>query len=256
MKVIILSAGQGSRLFPLTTDRPKCLLPLNDNYTVLCWQLEKLEQAGAHEIVVVTGFQSEKIDALIREYNGNITVRTRFNPFYNVSDNLATLWVVRDEIRDGERFAILNGDTIFSTDVAERLFNNANASINLTTCVKETYDADDMKVIIENGRLRRVSKQLSLEDVNAESIGFMLFQGKGITAFKNEIETIMRTSEGLKRFYLSVIDALAHTIDIASIETPISSWQEIDYPDDYTKAREAIARWILQSDQGASTALA
>lgn len=242
MKAIILSAGRGGRLLPLTKSKPKCLLELDENFTVLRWQLARLEEAGVREIVVVTGFHAELVEAEIANHASDITIRTMFNPFFQVADNLATLWLVRAEM--DEDFIVLNGDTIFTTDVAKALIAGARAPITLTVAVKEDYDDDDMKAILDDGRLRRVSKKLSAADANAESIGFMLFQGGGVHKFRDEVTAIMREPEGLKRFYLSVIDNLASEIEIGTVQIETKDWQEIDYPDDYTAARHAVRDWV------------
>ena len=62
MKAIILSAGQGSRLGHLVDDRPKCLIDFNGR-TLLDRQLDTLEANGVHEVVVVTGFHDELVNA-------------------------------------------------------------------------------------------------------------------------------------------------------------------------------------------------
>ena len=56
MKAIVLSAGQGRRLLPLTTDRPKCLLAIDGETTLLQRQLELLARCGVSRALVVTGF--------------------------------------------------------------------------------------------------------------------------------------------------------------------------------------------------------
>src|SRR5690606_31501919 len=61
-KAVVLSAGQGRRLLPLTADRPKCLVELSGR-SVLEWQLRALEAAGVREAVVVTGFGAASVDA-------------------------------------------------------------------------------------------------------------------------------------------------------------------------------------------------
>ena len=65
MKAIILSAGQGRRLLPLTENRPKCLIPLATR-SLLEWQLRNLAQAGVREAVVVTGFGADQIEGARR----------------------------------------------------------------------------------------------------------------------------------------------------------------------------------------------
>ncbi len=81
-KAIILSAGQGKRLSPLTDDRPKCLVDLAGR-SVLHWQLLHLREAGIKDVVVVTGFGADKVDAEIASIGlTDISIRTFFNPFY------------------------------------------------------------------------------------------------------------------------------------------------------------------------------
>ena len=64
LKVVILSAGQGKRLSPLTDDRPKCLVELSGR-SVLHWQLRHLASVGVTEAVVVTGFRADAVEAEI-----------------------------------------------------------------------------------------------------------------------------------------------------------------------------------------------
>ena len=64
MKAIILSAGQGRRLLPLTERTPKCLLPVRGEDTILDVQLDRLAHAGIDEAVIVTGFGSADVDSL------------------------------------------------------------------------------------------------------------------------------------------------------------------------------------------------
>src|SRR4051794_18805316 len=110
MKAIILSAGQGRRLLPLTEKRPKCLVPLAGR-TLLEWQLRNLAAAGLEEAVVVTGFGADQIESALRTMQlQGLSVRTLYNPFYAVADNLGSCWAARTEM-EGE-FLILNGDTL------------------------------------------------------------------------------------------------------------------------------------------------
>ena len=109
MHAIILSAGRGSRLLPLTNNLPKCLLPIGLT-TVLGMQLDTLYAAGITSATIVTGFNAEMVEAeLDRRYKGPKT-KTLFNPFYQVADNLASCWMAREEMN--EDFLIINGDTL------------------------------------------------------------------------------------------------------------------------------------------------
>src|SRR6202008_1504587 len=118
MKAVILSAGQGSRLLPLTEGRPKCLLPLGTGggqRTLIEWQIWALTQNGVDDIAVVTGYHAPDVTALLNKQAGaNLAIRTVYNPFYKLADNLASCWMARAEMdRD---FIILNGDTVIEPE--------------------------------------------------------------------------------------------------------------------------------------------
>ena len=87
-RAIILAAGQGKRLLPLTESRPKCLVELSGK-TLLAWQLQRLEAAGVEEAVIVTGFRADAVEAEVARLGLKMPVRLAYNPFYTVSDNTA-----------------------------------------------------------------------------------------------------------------------------------------------------------------------
>lgn len=242
MKALILSAGQGSRLLPLTVSRPKCLIDLS-GHSLLEWQLQALAAAGVTEAVVVTGFSMDQVEAEVaaRAPRG-MCVRTLYNPFYKLADNLATCWLVREEMR-GE-FLILNGDTLIEPAIAERLLAAPPAPVTVTIDRKPGYDADDMKVHCEGSALRAIGKTLTADVTNGESIGFLRFSAEGAERFVAEIERVMRLPEGVKLWYLSAINGLANSgcaVHVASIEG--LEWGEVDFHPDVERARELTAGW-------------
>lgn len=246
VKTLILSAGQGKRLSPLTDDRPKCLVELAGR-SVLEWQLRHLAQAGVTEAVVVTGFRGDLVEAEVARLSfPGIAVRTLFNPFYSVTDNLATCWLAREEMRGGP-FMILNGDTLFEPAIAERLIAAPAAPITVTVDRKDdgVYDSDDMKVLTEGDRLRAIGKTITAYD--AESIGFLRFDREGSALFIETLEKIMRTPEGLKRWYLSVINEIAQARDVVRVASIQGlEWAEMDFPEDLVGNRALTAKWAAR----------
>lgn len=247
MKVVILSAGQGRRLLPLTEARPKCLVPLA-GMTLLEWQLRHLAEVGVEEAVVVTGFAAEQVDATAARFtDGGMRVRTLYNPFFSLTDNLASCWIARQEMTGP--FLLLNGDTLFEPAVAERLLLADEAPITLAIDRKPRYDADDMKVIADDLSLRSIGKTLDGPEVNGESIGFLRFSEEGAALFRAEIESLMRTPEGLKLWYLSVIDRLAKEtgrVQVSSVEG--LDWAEVDFVVDYRAAKLLTERWLAEQE--------
>lgn len=241
-RAIILAAGQGSRLLPLTLDLPKCLIDFSGR-SLLEWQIRALVANNVDEIVVVTGFHAERVEEVLARQTGT-RFRTVFNPFYKVADNLGSCWLVREEMeRD---FIILNGDTIVSPEIVGRLVNGATKPITVTIDVKDSYDADDMKVTRSGDRLVAIGKRLSAGESDAESIGMLGFKGEGPARFRETVEAMMRTPEGVKNWYLKAIDTLAPSgiVGTASIEG--LDWAEVDFPEDVEIATALTRRWADQ----------
>lgn len=240
MKIIILSAGQGRRLLPLTAGRPKCGIEIAGQ-SLLAWQLGEIARCDVDEAVVVTGFHADIVDELVGDFTA-LPVRTLHNPFYDASDNLGTCWVARHEMR--EPFIILNGDTLFEAAVLQKLLASPeDAPITLATNHKDRYDEDDMKVIVEDGRLLRVGKKLALDGVTGESIGMMVFRGEGPRLFVDRIEALMRTDMGLKLWYLSAIDDLAQAGHVNVCDIYPLSWCEVDDRADLDNAARVVSSW-------------
>lgn len=241
-KAIILAAGQGSRLLPLTADQPKCLIDFAGK-SLIAWQIEALAANGIEEIAVVTGFRDYKLDAALAAIpQPRPVIRTCFNPFYKVADNLGSCWIVREEMdRD---FIILNGDTLVSPEIVGRLVAGAAMPITVTIDVKDSYDLDDMKVQRDGDRLLQIGKRLDAKDSNAESIGMLAFKGDGPSIFRDQVEAMMRTPEGVLNWYLKAIHALAPSGVVGTVSIEGLPWAEVDFPEDLPIARALTDGWV------------
>jgi L-glutamine-phosphate cytidylyltransferase len=251
MKAIILSAGQGRRLLPLTADKPKSALPVGAR-SLLEWQLHEMAQCAIDDVVVVTGFAADVIDDIVARQCA-VPTRTLYNPFFAQCDNLGTCWVARGEMQGD--FIIVNGDTLFEAAILRRLLDSeSNAAVTLVTDSKASYDDDDMKVIVANGRLQRVGKHLDRATVNGESIGMMAFRGEGPARFAHQLEHMMRHGTGLKQWYLAAVDKLADHGLVATCPIDGLSWCEVDDSADLERAAGVIANWYPQRSAPTGTA--
>lgn len=240
MKAIILSAGQGRRLLPLTQATPKCSLPIRGR-SILGWQLHEIAQCDVDEVVVVTGFQADVVDAIADENHG-VPVRTLHNPFYANCDNLGTCWVARHEMT--EPFILMNGDTLFEAAIMQQLLESDSGKvITLAADHKDSYDDDDMKIVSESGVLLRVGKTLDTRNVNAESIGMMKFSPTGARTFTDKVSHLMRYDTGMSRWYLSAIDELAQDGHVGVCSIHGLSWCEVDDRADLAHAETVVSQW-------------
>ena len=235
IKTIILSAGQGRRLLPLTESTPKCLLPVS-NKPVLAWQIDTLLAVGIDEITIIAGFQVGLIETLLlQHYANHPKIKILFNPFFEVADNLASCWIARTTMTGD--FLLLNGDTVIEPALLKQVLNSASAPITLSVDYKNAYDADDMKVQLDtNGWVKQVSKIVPPHQVDAESIGLVYFREQGPQIFSQAVESALRHPAELKSWYLSIIDALAKQHLVNSCSVKGYRWCEIDFIEDLARA--------------------
>ena len=233
MKAVILSAGQGKRLLPLTKDQPKCTVPLHGQ-SILEWQITELIKLGISPIHVVVGFGASSVEHVLAKHSHHHAIHTLYNPFYALADNLISCWIAKNEMTAD--FILLNGDTVFEGAILERLLQAPPAPITLVTDEKPQYDADDMKVIVRDSQLVRIGKTLEMSQVNGESIGMIRFQNEGPQLFCSTIERRIRQPESLKQWYLSLIDELAPQGHVSTVSIQGLTWAEIDNPEDLQQA--------------------
>jgi choline kinase len=240
-KALILSAGQGSRLLPLTADRPKCLVEIGGR-PLLDWQISALAELGVEDISVVVGFRADAVDYHLKDIaRPGVSVRTVYNPFYKVAENIGSCWLARhDWDRD---FILLNGDVVFEPAVAAKLMAHDGGPVTVTVDHPPSYDADDMKVRIEGGRLTAIGKTLSVDAVDGESIGMMGFRGKGPALFAAALDEAMRLPEGIAWWYTHVIDRLARRGHVDTVSIDGLGWGEVDFPHDLERVEKVVSNF-------------
>jgi choline kinase len=242
LKAIILCAGQGRRLLPLTERVPKCLLPVAGR-SILEWQLRGLAAAGIKDITLVTGFEAEAVEQLVHSITpAGVMIRTVFNPFFSVAENIGSCFLVRDLLQAAET-VLLNGDTLFETAVLDHLLAAPEHPITVTIDRKPVYDEDDMKVSLDGTRLTAIGKTLPIDSTHGESIGMLRFRRDGGEMFAAGLEVALRQPDGLSRWYLSVIHALAQTGVVQARSIEGRAWGEVDYAEDLASAELLVRAW-------------
>lgn len=241
-KAIILSAGQGSRLLPLTSERPKCLIDFSGK-SLIKWQIEMLGKNGVTDFHIVTGFMTDMVEEEVKRLRKDgINVKVHFNPFFKVADNLGSCWIVRHEMN--EDFLILNGDTLISSEIAQAVQSGSKWPITVTVDEKDRYDSDDMKVMRVGEQLTAIGKTLTAEQSNAESIGFLAFRGEGASLFREAVRNYMRTPAGVENWYLKVIDSIAPAGKVGTLSIKGKKWAEVDFLTDIEIAAALTSEWV------------
>lgn len=235
MKAVILAAGRGKRLYPYTKYIPKCLLDIGGE-TILEQQINHIRDCGIDEVVIVVGFGFEKVENFLRSYDGlGMKIKTLYNPFYQATNSLISLWIARGEM--DQDIVVMNGDDVFEFDVLDQVLRNMEEKICLPVKKKPSYEDEDMKVVIERDGIVDIGKTLP-RNASAESVGIRVFRDTGVKLIKRAIEEEMRKDGAENKWYISAIHRLINKgYKVKSMNIGDMFWMDVDYPSDLFKAR-------------------
>ncbi|MBU8922900.1 MAG: phosphocholine cytidylyltransferase family protein [Bacteroidales bacterium] len=240
MRVIILAAGMGERLYPLTKNSPKSLLEVGGGKTVLESQLDHIALAGIMDVTIVTGYKTEQIEAKVLGYE-DMSISICYNPFFATSNNLISAWMAIRQTN--ENFVLVNGDDVFKPHVLSGLIESRN-DITMVIDRKENYDEDDMKVVTGENRVFRVNKKIPSEDANGESIGMIFFRNKGHMIISETMEKMVRNKENMNIFYLAALqEIMDRGYPVNYFECSEDDWAEIDFHSDLSFIRQHIEKY-------------
>ena len=186
MNAIILAAGKGERLQPLTNDKPKCLVELFGK-SLLEWQIKAFQSSGITDITIVSGYKSDLINF------PEITILK--NEKYESTNMVETLFSAKEKMLDST--IVSYGDIIFEKNVLESLINSPNdISVIVDKQWKRLWGkrfqdplSDAESLIIEDGCIVEIGQKVnSYEKICGQYIGLMKFQGSGIDLIKRHYE--------------------------------------------------------------------
>lgn len=240
---LVLAAGWGSRLAPLTDALPKTLLEVDGDRTILDVALGNLKAVGMEDVVVVTGFRSDVLDdrrAALERRHG-LKLEMLFNPKALEWNNCYSLWCAREYFAEGVLMA--NGDTVHPASVEETLLSSRGGS-DLVIAVDESHPLaeEEMKVQgSEEGLMTRITKIMDPALAEGEYIGVTLIEPHAGAALADALQATFERDPGL--YYEDGFQELADRGGRVKI-APIGrvEWVEVDDHDDLAKAREVACR--------------
>jgi choline kinase len=233
---VVLCAGGGTRLRPVTDDRPKALVRVGDE-TILERAMRLLGGAGVREVVVATGYCAHAVHAALA--GAQMRVTYCHNDEYATTQNSVSLACCEPRLR-GRSFFKLDGDVLFLPDVLARL---ERASVPLAVAVEKNphLGVEEMKVMADGDRITAFGKGLDPARSVGESIGIELVSADLSGPLFDALGAARRAGR-VDLYYEDVYGELirggaqASLVDVSDL-----AWIEIDTPDDLDRARD----WVL-----------
>ena len=225
-----MAAGKGTRISSETKNLPKSFLELGSK-KLIDHQVDTLLKNGIDKIIIVTGYKSK----IIQEYYKNRDFLFLKNPFYEITNVLASVWFAKDYISEG--FYFMHADTFFEPIIFSDLVDK-EGDIVLAISKKKTLE-EDMKVVVKNNLIELINKEMDCDKAYGEFIGLAKFSSKVTNAVQSQIKKRIEDEDGKDFFFERVIqDLIDMDIDIFYHDIGDNKAIEIDFPYDYLEAKK------------------
>lgn len=232
MTYIVLAAGKGSNLHPLTLKYAKTSFKLDDNTTVLQRMVRSIRKKDKNaEIVVVVGYKADVIKA---ELDGE-NVKFVMNPFYEVTNSISSVWFAREYL-ERENVAIVNGDAVFSDEIVSKYL--VKPTDHPYVLVDSSYSCPGAyNAVIKDNQVLVMSKKL--ENFSAKYCCMTKLDPVSSRLMKEEIDSMINENMYDQYFEDSLVQMIMfHDFQLFCEDIAGEKWAEVDSVDDLLAAQE------------------
>ncbi len=239
MKMVILAAGQGTRLRPLTNDKPKCMVEYRGK-PIISSILEAAKKCDMEQIAIVNGYKKEVLEDFLKDKNINFFI----NENYEKSNMVSTLFCAKDFFDDD--LIVSYADIVYSEDVLQKLIDSSDDfSVVVDRKWRELWqqrmnnpldDAETLK--IKDGKIVELGKKpRDYADIEGQYIGLFKISKKALPEVLESYESLDRSKnyDGKDFHNMYMTSFIQHVIDNLMDVTPVfieGGWVEIDSVDD------------------------
>lgn len=233
-RALILAAGLGSRLAPITDNCPKSLVPVNGQ-PILMKQIANLHQSGITEITIISGYKSEILEKAVHDIYPEIRIINSVN--YATTNNMYSAYLGKESM-NGESFLMMNADVFYDASVIAALLN-CDAENAIVTDIG-TYLEESMKVVEVNERLVNISKNVTEVEALGASIDVYKFSAKGGAKFFAKCAEYIEDRKELKMWSEVALNDILSEVTFKACPL-VGRWMEIDNHDDLKAAEKLFA---------------
>lgn len=224
MKAILMAAGRGTRISRLIENIPKCTLPILDE-PIVKRSVKILQQRGI-DVAIIVGYQHQKI----REALEGMDVTYYYNPFFDVTNSIGSLWLAQDFLDDD--CLLMNADVY----CAEKIFDDVLYDKHdvIMSVDKSRVNVGDYFFQTANDCIKKYGKNLPLEERSGEYVGIAKINKSFVPDFKQRLNEILERQEHGK-WWEDVLYSFTEERDICTLDVEGEFWAEVDYYDDYER---------------------
>lgn len=152
MKALILNSGTGSRMGTLTEDRPKCMVPVAGQQTIISRQLSQLKQHGIKQVVLTTGPFAGKLEHHCNSLGLGLDIQFVHNPRYAATNYIYSIFLARQQL--GGSLIMIHGDLVFEDSVLTGLLEQTRSCMAVSSVLP--LPQKDFKAVIKEDRITKI----------------------------------------------------------------------------------------------------
>lgn len=225
MRAIILAAGMGTRLRPLTCETPKSLIQVNGE-PLAERQIKFFKEKGIDDIIVVTGYLSEKFQYLSEKYG----VKLINNEKYDVYNNIYTMYLVREYLQDAY---VTEADVYMMRNYIRTDLRNSS----YFTGIKENFTNEWILKFDENNKVRDIVIGSGTDYIMS---GVSYWSKEDGMFIKNKLEEAVNSGDFKNLFWDDIVKNNLDSLDVYTTNINSKDWFEIDSLEDLEKLNEII----------------
>ena len=235
MKVLIMAAGVGSRISRYLQGQPKCCVDINGK-PLIKYTFELLNKKGIKNIAIVTGYQEKYIHQALEGFS---YIRY-FNPFYRVTNSIASVWFAKDFLVPDDDLMIMNGDVFMEEKILDIVLSETRSPVMLSDSSR-IVDAD-YRFEWKDNKLINYGKELTNEQTTGEYVGIGILKSKDLLPFKQKIiDTV--ANEDYNCWWEDVIyRTVKEGSDVFAYDIAGAFWAEVDYIEDYDRIKKFVKK--------------
>ncbi len=231
MKALILAAGLGTRLSPITDSCPKSLVQVNGK-PILLKQIENLLENSISDITIVSGYKADVLKNTVHALYPDINIIESVD--YATTNNMYSAYLA-NKVLCGEEFLMMNADVFFDSSVITELLKHKGS--NAIVVDIGNYIEESMKVVEKNGRLIEISKAITPENALGSSIDVYKFSKDAGKAFFEKCKEYIEENGELKKWSEVALNDILPEVEFSACPL-VGRWLEIDNHDDLAAAEQ------------------
>ena len=245
MRAIILAAGVARRLYPLTFDKPKCLLEVAGQ-PILDYQVKALKRVGISEATIVVGYYKSMIINHLKTSFDEFEFNFVNNPHFFETNTSYSLHLCEDVLREGECL-LMNGDVLYPVELLQRVLDDDKdnvLAVEAKQCGKE-----EVKVIEgADERIVAIGKELIEENSLGEFIGVAKLSEVFNSQLADSLSQLIEAG-GKADYFEAAIHPLLAKIELHYVDVSDLPCIEIDFVEDLDKAAELATSDLFKSQR-------